>query len=378
MSDTLKSAESPPKKVIEYAVDYDAIDPVKKLFQRLGAETDLPYKSLSKWPESMGESVQIIQMGDIYFGGLVEGLGTRGLVADAIYESTGASHYRSIGISAAATIFNDFATSGLTPVLAHMYLSAGSNDVFRDMRKMEGLGQGWQHACKYEETWWCGGETPMLRDLVHPYAFEIAGSVFGIISYVRRPISHKDINIGDRIIGIASSGIHDNGLTLVRDIQADRLGLEGYQTELSSGETFGEALMQPTVLYGPLVRDLREEGIIIASAINITGHGLAKIARSKTPFHYELNELPEPQPVFKFIQEQSGLDLATMYSKFNMGVGFVLIVPQPHVDKAVARITHLGQTCWDLGEVKEATDGHKRVILPNGVVFTEKDVDVRA
>jgi phosphoribosylformylglycinamidine cyclo-ligase len=258
-----------------------------------------------------------------------------------------------------------------------MYLSAGSNEVFADMRKMKDLGIGWMNACNRVQAVWGGGETPMLRDVVFPSAFEIGGSAWGMLIKPEEPLDSNNVRIGDRIIGVASSGVHDNGLTLARDIRSQRLQELGYQTPLADGKTFGEALMEPTVLYGPLVRGLRSEGVEIHSALNITGHGLAKIARATAPLQYTVLVLPSPQPVFGFIQRHSGLPDEKMYSKFNMGVGFVLIVAESSALRSIGVGMKLGYKLWDAGFVEESPTKKKRVVLPNGVNFTEKDVAVR-
>jgi phosphoribosylformylglycinamidine cyclo-ligase len=381
---TKLSSEPATGKTIEYAVDYDAVDPVKRLFQGLGAETSVPSGlGLEELPGCRGESVHIVRRGDLCFGSLIEGLGTRGLVADAIYNKTGISHYRSIGRSAAETIFNDLATSGIQPVACFMYLSAGSNEVFTDMRKMEDLGRGWQDACLAENAAWGGGETPMLRDLVSPGAFEIAGSTWGIMSAPQQPITSKSIREGDCIIGITSSGIHDNGLTLARDITTERLQELGYDTPIGGGQTFGQALMEPTMIYGPVIRKLRDMGIEIDAAVNITGHGLAKLARAEQPFDYVVEDLPDPHAVFPFIQKEAGLSAEKMYSKFNMGVGFAVITRKERAREVIETTESMigktsgRRTAWLLGSVEKAATGKKRVLLPNGIIFTEKDVAVR-
>jgi len=365
-------------ETIEYAVNYGVIDPVKRLFQQLGAQTSVPSDyGVTELPGRRGESVHIVQVGNLFIGSLVEGLGTRGLVADEIYKTTGVSHYEAIGRSAAETILNDLATSGIQPVACFMYLSAGSNEVFEDMRKMQGLGQGWQEACIAEGAVWGGGETPMLKDVLMPGVFEIAGSTYGIMRQSQEPIDSGKIRVGDRIIGLGSSGPHDNGLTLARDIRTQKLQELGYQTPLSDGMTFGEALMVPTVIYGPFVRHLLERMVSVHAAWNITGHGLAKIARATAPLDYVVENLPDPQPVFPFIQEQSGLSNAQMYSKFNMGVGFVLIVPESDAEETIEAANLFDHKAWDMGSVQEPQTEGKRVLLPNGVIFTDKDVAVR-
>lgn len=259
-----------------------------------------------------------------------------------------------------------------------MYLSAGSNKVFEDTKKMGDLGTGWQQGCIKVVTSWGGGETPMLRDVVFPNAFEIGGGAWGMLNKPQRPIDSKNIRLKDRVILARSSGPHDNGLTLMRDIRSQRLQELGYQTIIpGANETFGEALMKPTILYGPLVRGLLSKGCEIHSALNITGHGLAKLARATAPFHYVVEKLPEPQPVFGFIAKHSGLPKEKLYSKLNMGTGYALIVPESDASDTIELGTALGYDLLDAGRVEKSPDGQKRVFLPNGIIFTGKHVAVR-
>ena len=115
----------------------------------------------------------------------------------------------------------------------------------------------------------------------------------------------------------------------------------------------------------------------IHSALNITGHGLAKIGRAVDPFHYRVEKLPPRQPVFDFIAKHSGLPKEKLYSKLNMGTGYALIVPESDAADSLKLGRRLGYEMLDAGGVEKAHDGKKRVFLPNGITFTAKDVAVR-
>ena len=173
---------------------------------------------------------------------------------------------------------------------------------------------------------------------------------------------------------VESSGIHANGLTLARTI-ASKLP-DGYSTLLSDGSLYGESLLTPTHIYAKLIQDLFEQHIDIHYMVNITGHGWRKLMRANRDFTYVINEIPKPQPVFKFIQEQSGNDDREMYGNFNMGAGFAIYLPEKDSDKA-SRIAHQnhGLKTLKAGHVEK---GQKQVaIRPKNIVFEGKSLGVR-
>ena len=133
---------------------------------------------------------------------------------------------------------------------------------------------------------------------------------------------------GDAIIGVRSSGIHSNGLTLARKalFEAGGLAVDQYLPEL--GCSVGEELLRPTDIYvRPVMELLKARRVPVRALVNITGDGLLNLARIKAPASFQLDELPEPQPIFRLIQERGRIPDAEMYRVFNMGIGFCLIVP---------------------------------------------------
>ncbi len=364
---------------IEYAVDYSAIDPVKKQYQQFGRETLKSFyqPGFSELEGCRGESAHVIETPLGYVGSTIEGLGTRNKIAEEIEETTGISHFYAIGWSSVAVIANDLSTSGIPPFAFFMYLAAGANEMFRKEKRFHDFGVGWTNACIHLHAIYGGGETPMNRDVIFPDTVDIAGFAWGFLPKPQRPIESKNIRAGDKILGIGSSGIHDNGHTLCRDIRAKRLREEGYQTVIPSGQTFGQALLQPTLLYGPLVNACMEAGIEIHSIVNNTGHGWAKLARATAALEYKIDALPGPHPIFGFIQKRANLSDAEMYYKFNMGMGYAFILPEESAMLAQRYADDLGFSSWIIGTVRDSPDGKKRVVLPNGVVFTEKDVALR-
>ncbi len=324
-----------------------------------------------------GESFYILEFENFWLIAVIEGLGTRGKVADAMYQAYGGDPYHAMGWSAFATIANDFATSGANPAASLMYLGAGSNEWFRNADKVKAFGRGWADGCRDVHCTLGGGEMPMLRDVIMPETFEILGAAFGIMPKPQRPIMSGGVQAEDSIVVIASSGVHDNGYTLCRDLVSFGLLPNGYSTCVEPGLSYGQALLKPTTLYGPLVKACAAKGVEVHSWVNITGHGWAKLARADQPLHYMVHTLPPVPPIFRFIQERGSVSLENMYHTFNMGGGFAAFAPPRWVGEIRAAAKALGFESWDVGSVFIADDGMKKVVLPNGVQFTDKDAAIR-
>jgi phosphoribosylformylglycinamidine cyclo-ligase len=193
-----------------------------------------------------------------------------------------------------------------------------------------------------------------------------------------KPKSHlihaANIRHGDAIVVINSSGIHANGLTLAREV-AEKLP-EGYLTKLSDGRLYGEALLDPTVIYVPLIEDCFNEGIKIHYAVNITGHGWRKLMRATQSFAYIIDHIPEPQPVFSIIQQYGPVDDQEAYANLNMGAGFALYVRESDVDRLLSIAHSLGMSALRAGTV-ESSQVKKVVIHPLGLEYLGSTLGVR-
>ncbi|MCX6724270.1 MAG: AIR synthase related protein [Candidatus Staskawiczbacteria bacterium] len=298
-------------KTMTYAdvgVDYEAMDPFKRMAQLAGRETSGNIARLNggefhERRDSRGDSVYLIETQDSYLAHVEEGLGTKNLVADAMYKLTGKSYYDQIAQDAVAMIVNDMITLGALPLSVAMHLAVGDSNWFEDEERCHDLVAGWRGACDLARCVWGGGETPTLKDIVAPGTVVLSGSAMGIVKPKNRLI-RGNIKPGDAIILVQSSGIHANGLTLARRI-ADKLP-NGYNTELSGG-TYGQALLSPTHIYVGLVEDCLNAGIDIHYAVNITGHGWRKLMRSMRSFTYVIERLPAQFPIFDFIQRHGSI-----------------------------------------------------------------------
>ncbi len=365
-----------PQTYASTGVSYDAMDPVKKLAQQAAAETTI---NLSRFGASevlgiRGESAYVIEEKDRYVAHVVEGLGTKNLVADKVRKITGKTHYDAIAQDTVAMIVNDLITVGADPQVVNAYWAVGDSNWFSDEERSADLVRGWKNAVNMAGAVWGGGETPTLKGIINPNTIDLGGSAMGIVNPKERLVSEKKLKVGDAIFMVESSGIHANGLTLARAI-SDNLR-EGYETHLSDGETYGESLLRPTHIYASLVKALFDQGIDIHYMVNITGHGWRKLMRAANPnLSYKIEQVPTPQPVFQFIQEQSGNDDREMYGNFNMGAGFAIFMPQEDVALAREIANIQGLNAARLGYVDH---GPKHVhIQPKSVIFAENDLTVR-
>ncbi|MFZ2072637.1 MAG: AIR synthase related protein [Minisyncoccia bacterium] len=252
-----------------------------------------------------------------------EGLGTKNLVADEMSKITGKSYYDQIAQDTVAMIVNDMITLGNVPISVAMHLAVGHSDWFKNEKRSNDLIQGWGDACDLARCIWAGGETPTLKDIIYPEASLLSGSAVGIC-LPGSSINPKRIKNGDLIIMFESSGIHANGLTLARRI-ADKLP-KGYETLLSDGRMYGEALLDPTHIYCDFIEACIKNELDIHYAVNITGHGWRKLMRAKQNFAYVIDTLPKQLPIFDFIQEHGPVTDEEAYGNLNMGGGFAIFI----------------------------------------------------
>jgi phosphoribosylformylglycinamidine cyclo-ligase len=360
-------------------VNYEAMDPFKRMAQRAGRETADNIRRLNngEFQEvemSRGESAYLIEAAKSYFAHVVEGLGTKNLVADAMYRLTGKLYYDRIAQDTVAMIVNDMITLGALPLSVAMHLAVGDSSWFNDEKRYRDLVKGWKNACNLARCVWGGGETPTLKGVIVPEAVVLSGSAMGLVKPKERLITADNIQHGDVIVFIESSGIHANGLTMARKI-ADKLP-DGYLTRLDDGRTYGETLLDPTHIYVGLVEDCLNRGVKIHYAVNITGHGWRKLMRATQSFVYIVERLSKQLPVFDFLQEHGPVDDAEAYGNFNMGAGFALYVSEADADAVLEVATSHNIGALRAGYI-ERSDNKKVVIKPKNLEYSGATLGVR-
>ena len=360
-------------------VDYHVIDPFKVAAQRAAASTGrhLDAHGFSEVESSRGESAYVLDVGPFYLASIVECLGSKAMVADAMQALTGRSHYAAIAQDTIAMAVNDLITVGATPLVVQAYWAAGGSDWFADADRGRALVEGWKRACEICNVSWGGGETPALGGIVEAGRIDLAAACTGIVSPKERLSLGDHLSAGDAIVLLASSGIHANGLSLARDLAA-RLP-QGYLTPLSGSAVptgFGEALLAPTVLYSPITEALFKAGVRPHYAANITGHGWRKLMRHRSAFTYRIHAVPDVPPVLRFIQSEALLSDRDAYGTFNMGAGFALFVAAEDATQAVAVANKAGLDAWIAGSVEA---GPKRLLIePLGLEYDGSELGLRA
>ncbi len=371
-------------------VDYDKLDPYKEKCIRRFRDT-LVYsqkRGVRILEETLGETAVAIDTGDPkqYLAFNVEGLGTKNRISETmgdmlrifmiVSRAYGVSHgmdinqktrqlFSGIGQCGEAASVNDLCGIGALPFLYAPIVATGSSDYLTDPNISDGLIEGFERAASLASTGIPCGETPTLQSVVYANTIDLAGASLGIINPRERLCIGAGLKPGLTIYGVASSGIHCNGLSLARRI-VERLP-DGFFTKLPSGRMIGEVLLTPTKIYAGLIQALQEEEAEIVYGQPVTGHGFGKIMRKKKDLCYVIEDVPEPQEEFKFLQEYGPIDVEELYRAFNMNVGFVLIAHHSQGAKIMRAGDRSGNQIFELGPVKR---GKRSVKIPSlGIAY---------
>jgi phosphoribosylformylglycinamidine cyclo-ligase len=363
-------------KKLDYhqSVNYSQADPMKVLAQKEGLKTikNLPF-DYSEVDGTRGESAYVFKMGEIWGALVQEGLGTKSLIAQAVYKQTGQSYFKDIAQDTVACIVNDLISVGAAPVALNAYWTSSSYAWLTDKKLAEDFITGWRVSCDISEVTWGGGETQSLPGIIEKDTLEFAGSAFGVINKETDLIKGSNLRAGDAIVLLESSGPHANGISLIRQIAE---GLEeGYQTNLLSGQTFGEAALMPTHIYAQIVKEIRQAGIEIHYLSNITGHGWRKIMRADIEFRYVIKDIPPVHEIFDFIAKESGNNEEEMYGNYNMGAGYAVYLPPEQADKVIEICASHNLKAYNAGIVEQ---GPKSVVIkPKNITFRSDSLEVR-
>jgi phosphoribosylformylglycinamidine cyclo-ligase len=370
------------KVVYKDIVPYDEVDPYKiecgerafltrKNAERLGVH-------FLEW--TYGESATAVELslprfGTVHkIGGLIEGVGTKNLAAPFVRHFTGKTYFNEFGIDDFAMSANDGYSLGISPIAYAQFLAVAHGSWFADKKRRQDLIAGTGAACDIAGCVWGGGETQVLQGIIVPGTELLAGSIWGIPP-TGRLLNSDDIQDGDLILGLQSSGAHANGhstLRVIAELLPDR-----YATKLPGGGTFGEAMLRGTHIYN-CTEDLLVNGVEIHKAENITGHGWAKIMRARKPHCYHIHTLPPPQPFFEFLENCGHVKKRECYKTYNMGLGFVYFIPK-HALNDFMRVLKKYEDrfkAFVIGEVRQAST-RSVVIGPKKIKFTPRDLKIR-
>ncbi|MBV8999957.1 MAG: hypothetical protein JO304_12905 [Solirubrobacterales bacterium] len=355
-------------------VDYRALDAGKRsaLTEALATSELLSAGGGRALDESRGEPAFVFEAGGRLLALVVEGLGTKSIIARQVEEQLGVGLFDRVAYDTVAAIVNDLCCVGALPLVVNAYFATGSSEWYERRDRHDALLAGWRQGCVDAGATWGGGESPSLPGLVQPQDIELAGSAVGMVPEGRPAIFGADLAPGDEIVLLASSGLHANGSSLARAV-ADRLE-HGYATPLPGGTPFGEALLDRSVLYVGLVRALLASRIDVHYLSHITGHGLLKLMRARRELTYRVSWLPSVPEVLQFLVEQAGMAPAGAYQTFNMGSGFAVYCAAGEGEEVVRLASEHGLRAGVAGAVEE---GPRRVVLePIDVVFESGDMDL--
>ncbi len=348
-------------------VDYDALDSAKRLAMlgALSTSALLGPRGGRALDASRGEPAFVFEFGEHTLALVLEGLGTKSMIARAVLEQQGVNRFADVAYDAVAAILNDLACVGALPLVVNAYFATGDSAWYEHGERSSALLEGWRRGCEDAGCVWGGGESPSLPGMLAAQEIELAGAAVGALPQGVAPILGAGLADGDEIVLVASSGLHANGASLAR-LLAERLP-QGFGTPLPSGETFGAALLDPSVMYVGLVAELMRREVAINYLSHVTGHGLLKLMRPSGAFTYRITALPEVPPVLAFLAARAGMDAAEAYSTLNMGVGFAVYCARGHGDAVLAAAKDFGLTAILGGHVEA---GPRRVILePLGVSY---------
>ena len=262
-----------------------------------------------------------------------------------------------IGIDCVAMCVNDVACAGAEPLFFLDYIACGKNYPEKIATIVGGVADG----CRQSECALVGGETAEHPDLMPEDEYDLAGFCVGVADK-KDLITGETIRPGDALIGIASSGVHSNGFSLVRKVfEMTKESLDTYYEEL--GKTLGEALLAPTRIYVKALKEVKKAGIKIKGCSHITGGGFYEniprmlpegIVASVDKSSYEV------PPIFKLMKKKGDISEEMMYNTFNMGIGMVLCVDGEDVEDTIAALKNAGDEAFLIGKT---IAGEKGVIL---------------
>lgn len=262
-----------------------------------------------------------------------------------------------VGIDCVAMCVNDIACAGGEPLFFLDYIACGKNVPEKIASIVKGVADG----CKQCGAALIGGETAEHPGLMPEDEYDLAGFAVGVVDE-KDLITGKDLKAGDVLIGIASSGVHSNGFSLIRKLfDMTKESLDTYYDEL--GKTLGETLLTPTIIYVNALKAIKEAGVRIKGCSHITGGGFYENVPRMLPDGVQAviqKDSYEVPAIFKLMQKKGNIDEHMMYNTYNMGIGMIVAVNPDDVDKAKAAIQAAGETCYVIGEIKA---GEKGVIL---------------
>ena len=331
---------------VDIEAGYRSVELMKKHVQETMRKEVLTNLGGFSGAVSMGEAFKNMEKPTLVSG--TDGVGTKLKLAFIM------DKHDSVGIDCVAMCVNDIACAGGEPLFFLDYIACGKNYPEKIASIVSGVAEG----CKQSNAALIGGETAEMPGFYPEDEYDLAGFAVGIVDE-KDIITGKDVKAGDVLIGMASSGVHSNGFSLVRKVfSMDKKTLDTYHEEL--GTTLGEALIAPTKIYVKALRSIKDAGVRIKACSHITGGGFYENIPRMLPdgIRAEVKKDSYEVPaLFKLMAKKGNIDEHMMYNTFNMGVGMILAVDPADADKTIEAIKSAGEDAFVIGQTVAGEKG---------------------
>jgi phosphoribosylformylglycinamidine cyclo-ligase len=323
-----------------------------------------PREGLGAVKLDVGYYANVIDVGGVGLAITTDGVGSKVLIAQML------NRYDTIGIDCIAMNVNDLICVGARPLSLVDYIAVQQ----ADPAVLDEIAKGLCEGARLAGVSIPGGEIAQLREVVQGVregeGFDLAGTAVGTVP-LDRIIVGEDVRPGDALIGIESSGIHSNGLTLARQVLFQDAGLTVDSPMPSGARTVGEELLRPTHIYVREAMEMIDGGLAVKALMHVTGDGFLNLARVAAPVGFEIERLPALPEIFGLIQSNAGIPADEMYRVFNMGVGLCVVVAPEDADRALGIARSAGKEAQIIGHA--VADPARRIaIRPAGLVSEGK------
>lgn len=335
-------------------------------YKKAGVDIEAGYKSVELMKEHVKKTMRPEVLGGLGgFAGAFDLSGIKNMEEPVLLSGTDGcgtkvklafvmDKHDTIGIDAVAMCVNDIVCSGGEPLFFLDYIACGKNYPEKIASIVSGVAEG----CLQSECALVGGETAEHPGLMPEDDYDLAGFAVGVVDK-KDIIDGSTIKAGDTLIGIASSGVHSNGFSLVRKVfEMTKESLDAYYDEL--GKTLGEALIEPTRIYVKALKNVKNAGVRIKGCSHITGGGFFENVPRMLPENVRAVIKKDSYPVpalFDLIQKNGNIEEHMMYNTFNMGLGMVIAVNPKDVDATMKAIEDAGDKCYVVGNIVEGDKG---------------------
>ena len=340
-------------------------------YEKAGVNLEAGYEVVRRIKKHVASTSRLGVMGNIgAFGGMfdlsalqvkepvlvsgTDGVGTKLKLAFEM------DKHDTIGIDAVAMCVNDVLAQGAEPLVFLDYVAVGHNEP----QKIEAVVAGVAEGCRQSACALLGGETAEMPDMYGDGEYDLAGFCVGIVDNAKL-VDGSGIRVGDKIVGLASTGLHSNGFSLARKI-LDKSGL-GPDDPFpgADGATVRDVLLAPTQIYVEVVRSLLRD-LDVRGMAHITGGGfydnIPRVLPNQVEAHIDFGSWEMP-PVFKWLHEVGELSWPEILQIFNGGIGYVLVLPEEQVEETINRIQAFGMSAWSIGTIARRNGDGEQVVV---------------